>query len=312
MEDRLDHQDDPTTTALTRIPDNDQSVIDSISPNYHPLFSSPEGDITFASKDGSMFFKIHSFVLKTASGFFRTMFSLPQRAEPQSTGIMYLEETSETLEHLLRMISGLPLLPIETWDVIDLLLDAIEKYDMPGPLSIIKLLVFTPALLNQPFRLYAVASRFGWAEETVYSSTETLSHNLYSPDIRPFLSRLSTGALLSLFELHRRRRDGMHTCLNSPPFVSGATSNCANCVTPIDYHTWRELKYKIIMEMDARPLGDTVVEHGLLEWPEANACWTAKCPHSGCQRSLYDKAETVRVIRECLDTLPKSVTNLPL
>ena len=84
---------------------------------------------------------------------------------------------------------------------------------------------------------------------------------------------------------------------------------CIQCNGLIEYHTWRELKYKIILEMDRRPLGDTI-QQGLSEWPEAKACWRAQCPNIGCSRLLYDKMETLRVIKECIDNLPTTVPSL--
>lgn len=63
----------------------------------------------------------------------------------------------------------------------------------------------------------------------------------------------------------------------------------------------------MVFEIDLRPLGDTVVDVGLLEWPEAQACWSARCPKVDCGRSLYDKNETLRVIRDCIDKLPKTI-----
>lgn len=92
--------------------------------------------------------------------------------------------------------------------------------------------------------------------------------------------------------------------MNDPPFVPGGTANCVSCHTLINYHTWRELKYKIILEMDVRPLGDTI-DTGLSDWPEAQACWLAQCLK--CSRFLYDKGETTRVIRECIDKLPRTI-----
>ncbi|KAJ7594650.1 hypothetical protein C8J56DRAFT_1044370 [Mycena floridula] len=289
----------------------DQAQFKPVHP-IHPLFAE-DADVILGAKEGQMFFKVHSFSLKTASGFFRSMFTLPQQGNKPATTI-YLDEDADTLECLLRMICGLPL-NIESWeegdaawDRVESLLDAIEKYDLPGPLSIMRLLIMTPPmLLNQPFRLYAVASRFGWEHETKFASKQTLSHNLYDPEIRKYLRRISTDALLKLFDLHRARREGLRERLNNPPFVPGSSATCATCRTLIDYHTWRELKYKIILEMDLRPLGDTVTEVGLNEWNEALACWTAQCPTSQCARSLYDKGETVRVIKECIEGLPSTI-----
>ncbi|KAF5345309.1 hypothetical protein D9758_008510 [Tetrapyrgos nigripes] len=280
--------------------------------NFHPLFSSPDSDadIVLACKSATVYYRIHSYTLKTASGFFRTMFSLPQKNyDTLSNEVIYLEEDEATLDAVFRMISGLPLPPIDSYDQVDLMLDAIEKYDMPGPLSIIRIMVMTPSLLNQPFRLYPIATRFGWDAEAKYASSQTLSYNLYDPEHRPGLAKLSTDALLRLFELHHARREGIRQRLNDPPFVvsSGTNATCSACHRPIDHHTWRELKYKIILEMDVRPLGDTVLEPGLSSWPEAQACWQAKCPEFSCSRFLYDKNETVRVIRDCVEQLPKTI-----
>jgi hypothetical protein len=168
-------------------------------------------------------------------------------------------------------------------------------------------MVMTPPLLDQPFRLYALAVRFGWDFEAKIASQKTLEYNLYAPEIQSDLSHLPSAALLKLFALHRTRRDRLAKYLNDPPFVAGGTAQCGSCDATIDYYTWRELKYKITLEMDKRPLGDTIFNGGLEEWPESKACWTAKCPGPKCDRALYDKKETSRVIRECLEALPKTI-----
>jgi len=272
----------------------------------HPLFSSSDGDIILGAKGGTLF-RVHSYTLKTTSGWFRTMFSLPQKAVPTPSDIIYVDEDVHTLESLFRMICGLPLMHVGSFDEIDALLYAAEKYDMPGPMSICRLLVMMPHLLDQPFRLYAVACRYGWDPEAKFASTQTLTYNIHAAEHRPMLQRLGIDAVLDLFALHRSRREVLRQRLDCPPFVAGGTAACAQCGKMIDYHTWRELKYKIILEMDVRPLGDTIIETGLTEWPEAHACWKAKCPNGDCDRYLYDKGETLRVIRECIDGLRKCI-----
>jgi hypothetical protein len=204
------------------------------------------------------------------------MFSLPQKCEPVTPDVIYMDEDAHILESLLRMACGLPITSPTTYDEVDVLLYTAEKYDMPGPMSIIRFLVMTPPLLDNPLRLYAIACRFGWEAEAQYASTETLTLDLHAEPHRAALQNLSTTALLDLFQLHRDRREGLRTRLDDPPFVGGGTAVCIACGSQIDYHTWRELKYKIILEMDVRPLGDSVVSTGLLEWDEAKACWTAK------------------------------------
>ncbi|KAI0633329.1 hypothetical protein C8Q77DRAFT_1114350 [Trametes polyzona] len=275
---------------------------------FHPLFSSPDGDIVLGSKD-RVLFRVHSFTLKTTSGWFRAMYSLPQRSAttldlPPET--IYVDEDNATLEGLLRMVCGLPIPRLDSYDVIEPILHAAEKYDMPGPMSIVRALVMTPPLLSDPLRLYAIACRYGWQDEAMMASRYTLTLNLHAPEHRGTLQKLGTDALLNLFQLHRTRRETLRRRLDDPPFVNdGGDTSCSNCGSLVDYHTWRELKYVIIMEMDARPLGDTVCSPGLLEWPAARACWSAKCIN--CDRVLYDKTLTMRVIRECIDQLPTTI-----
>ncbi|KAI0356238.1 hypothetical protein OH77DRAFT_1478330 [Trametes cingulata] len=279
---------------------------------FHPLFSSQDGDVVLGSKD-RVLFRVHSYTLKTTSGWFRAMYSLPQLSATGSDippETIYVDEDAATLEGLLRMVCGLPIPRLDSYDIIEPILHAAEKYDMPGPMSIVRALVTAPPLLSDPLRLYAIACRYGWQDEAMMASRYTLTLNLHAPEHRPTLQKLGTDALLNLFQLHHTRRETLRRRLDDPPFVndSGDTS-CSNCGSLVDYHTWRELKYVIIMEMDGRPLGDTVCNPGLLEWPAARACWNAKCIN--CDRVLYDKTLTMRVIRECIEQLPTTIDPLP-
>ncbi|OAX38091.1 hypothetical protein K503DRAFT_741710 [Rhizopogon vinicolor AM-OR11-026] len=274
---------------------------------FHSLFSSPGADVILGSSDHTLF-RVHSWTLKTTSGWFRSLFSMP-RLNPVShcPETINLGENSRTLESILRMICGLPINPLTSYDDVDVLLFAAEKYDMPGPISLIRILVMTPPLLDQPLRLYAAASRFGWEEEAKYASTQSLALNIYAPEYQPILRKIGTSAVLDLIHLHRERREGLRRRLDETPFVTGSTvAHCPRCRRVIEHHTWRELKYKVVLEMDVRPLGDTVLNVGLVDWPEAQACWEAKCPNTECTCVLYDKNETLRLIRECIDSLPNA------
>ncbi|GBE81318.1 hypothetical protein SCP_0310450 [Sparassis crispa] len=277
----------------------------AVSSVLHPLFSSDEGDVFLGSKDGTQF-RVHSYTLKTTSGWFRTMFSLPQKQDSNSLEVIYVDEDTETLEAILRMICGLPIPRLDSYEAIEPILHAAEKYDMIGPMSIVRAVVMTPPLLADPLRLYAITCRYGWLDEAKLASQYTLILDLHAPEHRHTLLKLGTLALLNLMELHRNRREALRRRLNEPPFVNdNGNTLCSHCGSVVDYHTWRELKYVIILEMDVRPLGDTVCNEGLLDWPAARACWDARCV--SCDRVLYDKKETLRVIRECIDQLPTTV-----
>jgi len=80
-------------------------------------------------------------------------------------------------------------------------------------------------------------------------------------------------------------------------------------MTQLDNHTWRDLKHAMFVEMDRRPLGDTIglVVGETAEWPEAKACWAAKCPRDGCGGLNYDRVSTLRQIRNCVESLPMTI-----
>ncbi|KAF5351728.1 hypothetical protein D9756_007460 [Leucocoprinus leucothites] len=278
----------------------------SVTDRLHPLFASPDGDVVLSARGGQTFFRVHTYTLKTTSGFFRAMYSLPQSKSPVDD-IIYLDEDAEVLEPLLRMVSGLELPPLTDCDLIEKILFVAEKYEMPGPISTLRLLASTQDLLNNPLRLYAFACRHGWEEEAKLASKQTLKLDLFDPCHQETLQQLPSKALLDLLNLRHRRREQLRSRLDTTPFVSGATANCVRCDSVIEYHTWRELKYKIVLEMDRRPQGDTVLDPGLNDWPEAKACWRAKCNKKDCVRLLYDKGETFRVIRQCIEELPSTV-----
>lgn len=282
-------------------------VDDEPIPACHELFSSPDADTILGSKDGVLF-RVHSFILKTTSGWFRAMFSLPQKAQSHDdpTVTVYVDEDAATLEALLRCVCGLPIPRLDSYDTIEALLFAAEKYDMPGPPSIVRAMVTTPTLLSNPLRLFVLACRYGWDDVIQLASAQTLSLSIFNEQYQSSLEKLTSLSLLSLIGLHRGRREALKNRLNEPPFINdGGDSSCSHCGSSVDYHTWRELKHKIVDEMDVRPLGDTICDYGLSEWPTAQSCWSAKCLN--CGRVLYDKKETQRVIRECIQQLPMTL-----
>jgi hypothetical protein len=64
---------------------------------------------------------------------------------------------------------------------------------------------------------------------------------------------------------------------------------------------------KMFMEMDKRPLGDTLCSLEMEEWPEAVLCWAARCQKPGCGELNYNKLTTLRRIKESIDRLPLHV-----
>jgi hypothetical protein len=116
----------------------------SDSRKYHPLFSSNEGDISIRFSDGTLC-RLPLVVLRTASGFFRLMLTLPQDGSTASPGdVIAIDEPDDVVEQLFKIISGLPMAKWDSLDTVESVLLATEKYDMPGAMSTIRFGIQTP------------------------------------------------------------------------------------------------------------------------------------------------------------------------
>jgi hypothetical protein len=78
----------------------------------HPYFADPDTDVVITAADSTMF-RIHSVVLRQASGFFRGMLTLPQPSStsPGALKIIPMEEDAVIVEALLRAIMSKPFPP---------------------------------------------------------------------------------------------------------------------------------------------------------------------------------------------------------
>ncbi|KAF9524560.1 hypothetical protein CPB83DRAFT_606492 [Crepidotus variabilis] len=290
----------------------------------HPIFSFPDANVVLRSLEGTLY-RMHSFTLRTTSGFFDTMFSLPQpktsapaRTTQQDSDrgddVLDVYESDFPMERLLSLMSGLPIPKWESLDEIERVLNLAEKWDTPGPLASLRsALSSQPFLQAKPLRCYVLATHFGWTNEAKLASKYTLSLDLYDPIHDDQLEQLSSKDLLPLLNLHRKRRDMFRELLNSPErFTAGNSTpyHCNRCgVTELENHTWRELKNRMFLEMERRPSGDTLglVIGETAEWPEARACWEAKCSKKDCGGFNYDRVATLRQILACVALLPSTV-----
>ncbi|KAF9524543.1 hypothetical protein CPB83DRAFT_742854, partial [Crepidotus variabilis] len=279
---------------------------------YHPRFNSPEADIILISSEETAY-RVHSFTLRNTCGYFRNLFSHGQAgpvSAPTFSGssVATMPESDAPLSQVLALLCGLSYTPSTSIDELDEALSLAERWEAPGPISIIRNCITSPIFLTeQPLRLYAVATKFGWDEEAKLASTETLTLDLYQDAYKEDLAKISPRALMKLLRLHRKRREGLKAFLDSADnFELGnlARCPCPGCETELDNHTWRELKWRMVFEMDKRALGDSLYGLDMEEWPEATACWSATCSKADCARMNYDKTHTLRKIKNCIDNLP--------
>ncbi|KAL1701597.1 hypothetical protein EV121DRAFT_211827 [Schizophyllum commune] len=284
-----------------------EPLASTTSRSYHPDFNSPDADAVLCSQSGTLF-RVPSIVLKMTSGFFRSVLALPP-PKPNAEHPLPIAEPDETMLPLLRLMCGLPIPPWPSFSAIEDALALAEAWETLGPISVVRTAVTAPAFLVEPLRVYAVAQRFGWAAEAQVAARATLALDLYDDVHQASLQKLSAGALMALLGLHRRRRDELKQLLDHSDMFSAGNDEeapCANCHARKNNSTWRELKARIFIEMDRRPLGDTLYGLEMEEWPESVACWNAKC--SQCGKVNYDKATTKRNIQGCVLLLPDAIS----
>jgi len=206
--------------------------------SYHSDFSSSDADVIIRSIEGTLY-RVHSYTLRTTSGFFDAMFSLPQpktiRQSPilecggSTSGsfnsiphpcrdmLLDVNEADMTMEPLLRLICGLPIIPPWTsLDEVERLVGLAEKWDTPGPMSILRSALSSFRFLHQdPLRCYALARRYGWNEEAKLASTHTLVLDILDPIHASIMDQMTSKDLIPLINLHRKRSDVFRELINS-------------------------------------------------------------------------------------------------
>ncbi|TRM66512.1 hypothetical protein BD626DRAFT_609066 [Schizophyllum amplum] len=264
---------------------------------------SPEADAVLCSREGTLY-RVPSIVLKMTSGFFRSVLALPPPAHSSERPIPIAEPDQVVTTLLKLMCDGLEIAPWSSLSAIGDVLALAEVWETPGPISVIRTAITAPGLLAEPLRVFSIAQQFGWAMEAQTAARATLTLDLYDGAHQDALPN----PLMALLTLHRRRRDTLRLLLDASSMFGAGNDEmaaCANCHTLKDNATWRELKARMFIEMDRRPLGDTLYGLEMKEWPESAACWGARC--TGCAKLNYDKTTTKRNIQMCVLQLPDTV-----
>ncbi|KAJ7625881.1 hypothetical protein FB45DRAFT_922544 [Roridomyces roridus] len=272
---------------------------------YHELFDDPTADTTLQSTSGTLF-RVPSFILRRTTGYFAA--TLPTPADGRE---IPLDSPDAPLIWVLSILCGIPPPgPLSDFAEAEEVLDLAERWSAPAPIARVRDIVANPSFPSDPLRLYALATRFGWTDEAQLAVRRTFTLSLYDPTHQPALRRLPAPSLLALLALHRRRRDVLDGILAgeggglAPADVSGT---CPKCGLGTASSAWREYRARIFVEMDRRPLGDTVLGFAVDEWREATACWGVRCQEEGCGKEIYDRELILRRLKECIDALPDTV-----
>ncbi|KAI0793434.1 hypothetical protein C8Q75DRAFT_561896 [Abortiporus biennis] len=281
------------------------SICLSPSHRIHSSFSSEDADIVLRSQDG-VSFRVYSIVLKQASGWFRSLFQLPQSSQTATNDPIDIPESSDLFFILLSMISGLEIPRLDDIDLIENLVHVAEKYDMPGALSIIRFAILQPTLLaTHPIRVYAIACRWGWKKEAKIASSHTIMLDLLSVSVMQDLRKVDPSDLTRLMLLHRRRRDEFRNGLDSTDifYANLIPGRCSGCSGDIIHDKWHRLKYEWIAAIEQTPID--VASKDLLERLELEEVLNSKCTR--CQKKLYNTEGTISNLREIMENLPNEV-----
>ncbi|KAG2367639.1 hypothetical protein BDR07DRAFT_1393169 [Suillus spraguei] len=274
--------------------------------SYHPLFGSPDADAVFRSSEGTHY-RLHSFVLRTTSGFFRPMLSLSDinsigsspdpSSEASSIG---LQETDGVLTRLFIMISGMEIPQWDSLDEIEEVLHAAEKYDMPGPISILRSVIISHHFMAEPLHVYAIAARYQWEEVLQNAAEACFAIPIHQQNYLSVLKRIPTDDLLRLIDLRRERRDAFMRAINNEvQFTDGCSRDECVCGRATDRHALYRFKLSVYKEMDEKPIARNMDDE---DWKAARRLWNHKCLF--CGTLVYDRIATMEGIRPCIDMLP--------
>lgn len=227
------------------------------------------------------------------------MLSLPQPTDskqPQET--IPCGEKDVVMERVLRMMCGLEIPRWASFDEVEAVIELMEKWDTPGPLSIVRSAITAPLFAREPLRVYVLTTHFGWTEETAEVLVSSLRLDLLSGAHDAALCRLSSRSLLDLVTFHDRCKARFREALDGTALFAAGNEEPreCGCGKKRDNYPWRLLKAKLITEFNCRPLGDHILVD-MAGWPESAACWRARCP---CGNLYYDQVSTVANIQESI------------
>jgi hypothetical protein len=195
-------------------------------------FDAPDTDTILRSSDGKEF-RVHRLVLSLASPVFQGMFNLHQPNEPPSQiPTIDLLESANILQPFIQYIypqtppkiSDLP-----TWEALYIIAD---KYIVEVVMKSLQDMLLHRFLTMSPFRVYALASRWGLKVAAQTASARTLQFDIFKDLVREDAELMGGGACQQLYLLHFNHREAIQNVVTNRAIPSGSQS--CGC-SPPDY-----------------------------------------------------------------------------
>lgn len=251
---------------------------------YHPSYpiDNYEGDLVLLSKD-DVLFRVHSFILRMSSSFFRQMLDIPRSTSESARDPIPMEENAAIVSIMLDVIYPNSILREEaTRRNVEMyaeeLIAAADKYDMRAVTATVSSVLFSasgkaPSLNDRwsAIRLYDLARNYGLENERRIASGWTLHYCLTSPDAISEMRRISADTTLHLQEFHRKRIQlylaSLESIANAQSCrvayqVSSVNSNRNIYCTFETSDAWRFFAYEVAEDLTTDPLGSRLLKNG--------------------------------------------------
>jgi len=187
-----------------------------MSPSSY-AFDGPDADVILRAplqpgSDEFKDFRVHKLILSIASTVFRDTFSIPQppppTSEDTSLDVVQITESAEVVETFLQLTYPIDPPVIADLQLLDDLLQLADKYIAGGVITKLKKLLVTPAFLNDdPIRVYALACRNGFEEETKVAVQHTFSIDVVRQISEEHIRMMPTKTYHRLLTEHAIRQD---------------------------------------------------------------------------------------------------------
>ncbi|KLO06554.1 hypothetical protein SCHPADRAFT_686828 [Schizopora paradoxa] len=187
----------------------------------HPAYKHADADLKLMSSDGILFF-VHSVILRLASPVFADMVSIPQPSNPEnSDGGLETVKLTEEADVLLALLDSMyprrPALKLESFQFVQRLACAADKYDVEDVTGTIRRFICTTSaaiIFGSTLCSYSLACRLGWEAEAKTLSYAALSANIDAPETLEVMETIEPQWVLKFLNFRRKRYTMFRDALN--------------------------------------------------------------------------------------------------
>jgi len=256
-------------------------------------FDAEDADLILRAADCGEF-RVHRCILSVASPVFRDMFTFPQPLDAADhLPHVDLQESTTTLDILLRYIYPIPSPKIENFTTLTNVLASAEKYGAEGVTSRLRTILSSQFLDLDPLRVYAIACRWSFLEEAKLASTRTVYVDLAkqgegcTEDMK-YMSGLDYHRLLVL---QQARKDTVQKAVTEQPTPGGCCS--------VGYN---DIKKLLVEEVSRKKLDVSECLSVLEGSGKVKPCKNGLCPLGRAKLEIF-----VKGVMNGLGELPSSI-----